>query len=189
MKTKTLIGGVAVIATTAVAMLAIPAIAQSQGPGMMGGPGERPTFEQLDADGDGNVTVAEVKAHAASEFAERDTNGDGILSVEEMTAHVAARAVGRAGLGISRMMDWRDLDGDGGLSQAELGGMNGQRMFLHLDADEDGLISAEEFAEMEGQAGFGRKGRGAFGNHERGGRGFGDHQPGGRGFGPRSQDG
>ena len=74
------------LAATAVAALALGvAQADDRGAGPMGGM-ERPTFGELDSDGDGNITIAEVKARAAARFADNDADGDGKLTVEELTA-------------------------------------------------------------------------------------------------------
>lgn len=46
------------------------------------GPGGREpvSFQELDADGDGQVTQQEMEAHRTARFTEADTNGDGMLS-------------------------------------------------------------------------------------------------------------
>ncbi|MGB5560321.1 MAG: calcium-binding protein [Paracoccaceae bacterium] len=153
------------LAVAAVAGLAFGvANADSRGAGPMGGMGERPTFQELDSDGDGGITIAEVKARSSARFVETDTNADGKLSADELTAAVAARAAERAGAGMARMIEWRDSDGDGMLSEAEMADNAGSRMFMRLDADDDGTISAEEFAAMQER---GRMGR-SDGDHERG---------------------
>lgn len=147
------------LAAAAVAGLAFGvANADSRGAGPMGGMGERPSFTELDADGDGSITIAEVKARSAAHFAESDTNGDGKLSADELTAAVAARAAERAAAGMARMIEWRDTDGDGMLSEAEMSDTAGSRMFARLDANDDGVISAEEFAAMEGRGGRNQRG-------------------------------
>ena len=165
------------LAVAAVAGLALGvANADSRGAGPMGGMGERPSFTELDSDGDGSITIAEVKARSTARFAESDTDGDGKLTAEEMTAAMAARSAERAASRMAQMIEWRDTDGDGALSEAEMPGDSGQRMFMMLDADEDGAISAEEFSAMEER---GRKGRfGGDRQHQRGEH-RGDHQHGG----------
>jgi Ca2+-binding EF-hand superfamily protein len=146
----------------ALALIAVAAMAEGNGRGFKGQGHERPTFEMLDADGDGSVTVGEIKDRAAAEFAAKDGNGDGSLDADELVAAMAENAKKR----FEKMIEWRDTDGDGALSQAELGMGNGARMFERLDADEDGAISAEEFekaAQMRG--GHGGKGKGKNGRH------------------------
>jgi hypothetical protein len=126
-------------------MIAVPVIAQSRDHARMGVPENRPSFEELDTNSDGSVTVAEIKAHMAARFAQQDANGDGVLSSDEMVAAMAAKMAERMAQGVDRMIEWRDTDGDGALSQAEMGGGKGERMFEHADADGDGAISADEF--------------------------------------------
>jgi len=157
MKTKYWVSAVAL--STVAASVLLPAFVSAQGMGRGGfGAGERPGFETLDLDGDGNLTVAEFKEHAQSRFGAADSNGDGLLSAEELTEAAAARAAERAALMIARMIEWRDQDGDGALSPSELTDNNGERMFLRLDADDDGVITAEEFAQAENRGQRGGKG-------------------------------
>ena len=161
-----------------VAGLAIgAAIADSRGAGPMGGRGgmdERPSFTELDTDGDGNVTIAEMRARSAARFAEADTDGDGKLTSEELVAAASARTAERAAARMGRMIEWRDTDGDGMLSLAEMGGDAGPKMFERLDADDDGMISEEEFSAMQerGKMGRGREGHGERDGHGKRGKGM-----------------
>jgi hypothetical protein len=159
--------------TTAVAVLlgagAITAVAHD-GSGR-GGP--KIEFAQLDADGDGKITQAEMDAHKAARFAEADTNGDGALDAEEMMAHAAERMKGRMGDRMGKMIERHDTNGDGKLSMDEMASDRGNRMFERLDEDGDGAISAEEFAEMGEQMGKRRHGWGGMGGH--GGHGHDDN--------------
>jgi len=149
------------------------AIAQGgpMGPGPMGGV----SFEELDANSDGALTLEELQARPAARFAEADTNGDGALSVEEVqAAMMRQRAEGM----IARM----DSNGDGLLQMDEMQPGDGQglsRMFDRVDADSSGDISAEEFAAMQdkmaerGQGGRGGNGEGRGHGGRDGGRGHG----------------
>jgi Ca2+-binding EF-hand superfamily protein len=115
------------------------------GPGGHGFKGERMSFEQLDADGSGEVTQAEMEAAKAARFAAADANGDGVLSAEELAAQASAQITERT----TRMIERFDTDGDGALSQEEMPkprrGGDSAKMFERLDADGSGGISKEEF--------------------------------------------
>lgn len=100
-------------------------------------------FGEIDADGNGQVTQEELKAHASARFAKADTDGDGQLSPEEMAQRGKARRAKRA----QKMMERLDTDGNGKLSQEELmARRDPAKLFQRLDADGNGTLSAEEFA-------------------------------------------
>jgi Ca2+-binding EF-hand superfamily protein len=175
---KTLIAGLALGATTAMLLLPMAAVANGKAPGGAGGRAterDRPGFEALDADGDGTLTVAEMLAFGASKFAQSDSNGDGVISADEYGAAAVARAAARAAERYARMLEWRDLDGDGALSPAEMTDNRGEKLFMRLDGNRDGVVTAEEFAKalergQRGQRGQrGRPGAGPKGDHPRGG--------------------
>ena len=148
-----------IIAATLVAALGSTAIvANAHG---RGGPGFDLT--ELDTNGDGQITQAEVTAFHATRFAETDANGDGEISKDEMLAAMEARFDGempdRAARRLDRMFDRMDADNSGGLSAAEHNMEDRTtRMFEHLDANEDGSISAGELEEAKDRRGKGRKG-------------------------------
>lgn len=161
------------------AALTAPAFAQDadrQGPPRM-------IFEQLDADGNGAVTLEELQAAGANRFAAADTNGDGALSRDELLAQGEARAETR----VDRLLERADADDDGHLTQAEMeeargdrdgdrghgrrggsGGPNPERMFERLDADGDGSVTEAEFD--EGVASFLERMGGRHGGRDGGGR-------------------
>jgi Ca2+-binding EF-hand superfamily protein len=106
--------------------------------------GRGAAFDTLDADNNGQVTEAEMRAAQEARFAAADTNGDGVLSEEEIAARSSQRAAERAKRMISRL----DSNDDGALSQAELNERRDiGRVFARLDANDDGSISEDEFAE------------------------------------------
>lgn len=109
--------------------------------------GSRIDFETLDADGNGEITQAEMTAQAEARFAEADTNGDGNLSVEELTARADAKSAERMQRRIARMIENRDANGDGMLSAEEMrpDEKRAAGRFDKLDADDNGSISKEEF--------------------------------------------
>lgn len=66
------------------------------GPGGPGGPGGRgPSFEEMDADGDGKLSRDETPERLADSFDEIDANADGFIDEEELTAYRAARRAAR----------------------------------------------------------------------------------------------
>lgn len=63
--------------------------ARSEGPAQHGP--KLPQFSAVDADGNGEITLAEINAIAATKFAESDSNNDGFLDAAELTAQFEAR--------------------------------------------------------------------------------------------------
>ena len=123
-------------------------------------------FSELDADGDGLVTQAELDAHREARFADVDTDGDGAISLEEFTEHAAMRSSERAAQMFARL----DADGDGVLSRDVLEARGGRgpgagAMIERLDADGDGAVSEEEFAAMKERFGERRGPRGGHRNN------------------------
>ena len=162
-----------ILVTTIAAGLTLAATAEAR-EGERGARMEMPTFEQLDLNSDGGVTLQEVEAAMATlaqtRFDEADTNGDGGLSVEEMTAKAQADAAERATQRAERRLENADTNGDGLLQADELtaqmeerGGRRGpntERMFERVDADDNGSVSAEEYEEARAKmAERGERGR------------------------------
>lgn len=112
------------------------------GHGGPGGPGMRMSFEEIDTDGNGEISQAEMEAMKGAHFADTDTNGDGVVSLEELTAQAVKQVAAHA----EKMLKMRDANGDGVLSQEELSKPHRMgQMFDRFDADENGSISKEEF--------------------------------------------
>lgn len=135
------------------AMAAGTAHAQSRGHG------QDWSFEALDVDGSGEITVEDLTALREGHFAEIDSDGDGSVSEAEFVAHAQARSAERA----TEMFQRMDVDGDGVLSEDAMqgrmgrGGGMGARMISRFDADNSGGVSAEEFeAAKERFAGRGK---------------------------------
>lgn len=151
MQSKTMI-----LSVLGAAMVASAGFAVAQG---KGGHGERPSFEEVDTNGDGKITRDEMQAHAATRFGEADSDGDGAISRAEMLAKAMARAEKR----VDRMMGRMDADDDGKVSQAEMQQMRDKhmgRMIERMDTDGDGALSKEEFGKGHRKGHHGRHGKG-----------------------------
>jgi Ca2+-binding EF-hand superfamily protein len=117
---------------------------------MMGGRGGRGEglivmFAEIDANGDGSVTVEELEAHRAARFTALDADGNGTVSRQEFIDHAAAQAGERAGT----IFDRFDADGDGTLTRDAIEARRGmgpdtERMFARFDENGDGTVTVEE---------------------------------------------
>ena len=135
------------------------------GRGMMGG---SVSFEQLDADGNGEISKEEFDARYSAWIKAADANGDGMLQKEELEAYIMEQARAMIEKKSESMFNRLDSDGDGTVSDAELQEKMGKsrkddRMFDWLDSDDSGSVSAEEFEsaseKMEGRRDGRKKGR------------------------------
>ncbi len=141
MKTATFISA---IVLSAVAVTGTSALAKG------GKDRKMPTFQELDADNDGQVTQAEIQAHRNARYSAADTDGDGQLSVEEMQAAAQVKANER----VTKMFTEYDANQDGFLSQDELPKpRKGAKMFERIDADGNGSISEQEYADARDKMG------------------------------------
>ncbi|MFD0978316.1 EF-hand domain-containing protein [Tropicimonas aquimaris] len=119
---------------------------------------ERPSFAQIDTDGDGKLTAAEMQAlpaiMAAERFKAADTDGDGKMSKEELAAAITQQRENRDAERAERMISRFDADKDGAVSEQEMLDSMGQgrkaspgeRFIAMADTDKDGAVSEEEFA-------------------------------------------
>lgn len=131
------------------AILAGTVVQAEDGHGHMGHQGERPGFETLDADGDGQVTRDEIAGRMQARFDAADTDGDGKLSRAELSARIEARQAEHRERRLNWMMEHRDADGDGALAMDEMRGGRAGHFFDRMDHDGDGAVSAEEFEKMK----------------------------------------
>lgn len=99
-------------------------------------------FERLDLNSDGKVTREEMTRHRADRLKSADRNDDGLVSKEEFSTAMLARMREH----LERRFAKMDADGDGSLSDAEIGKTGGKRgrHFQRLDADGDGALTLEE---------------------------------------------
>lgn len=141
--------------------------------GGMRGPMEAlPDFATLDTNGDGEISLDEVKAAAEARFAAADTNGDGALSQDELAAQILKRMQEMAANGAARMIENLDKNGDGVLQPDEMQARGGDildRMFARIDTNNDGQISQAEYDAFQ-QRIADRVAQGGEHGHDHGGR-------------------
>lgn len=125
----------------------------------------RQMMKGVDANKDGVITREEVEAAKKARFAEIDADGNGALSMDEMKAHHEAMKAEREAKKAERrekMAERRgkmegkkqsresehfakmDTDGDGAIKFEEFGRHDEEDMFSRLDTDGDGRITEEE---------------------------------------------
>jgi Ca2+-binding EF-hand superfamily protein len=140
------------------ALLATTAVSAAPGgdrAGLRGGP----DFTQLDTDGDGSLTAADLAAAAEDRFARADTDADGRITQDEWQAAAEARAADRDTRRAQAMLERRDANGDGALTLEELtSGDRAARMLSRLDTDGDGAVSQAEFDAAPRRGGHGPRG-------------------------------
>lgn len=131
-------------AATALSLLTVALPAQAFG----GGAGF--DFAAVDADKNGQITQAELDAFQAARAAEVDTDKDGFISAEEMTAQMSARMQDRLGKMARHAIVEQDEDGDGKVSLAEMDAGRGlDKLMTRADANGDGGLSQEEVDGMQ----------------------------------------
>jgi len=173
MKTTTAMIGAALLALTAGAA---NAQTQNQTPRDRGAPVAQADFVQarvarltaMDANGDGQVSVEEMRAahqarraeHLTARFARLDADGDGVLSKAEFEAQPAARARNHARAGRDGARRAGRADHAGPARAGRMTGSEGRRemqpiviadarakaeqRFAAMDADRDGVVTAAE---------------------------------------------
>lgn len=75
-------------------------------------------FDNFDADGDGDVSVEELRAGLGKMMSAMDKDGNGKVSAEELEGYVSAKG-GNVAL-VAQLIKTLDADGDGQVSLAEL---------------------------------------------------------------------
>ena len=137
--------------------VALTAFGQA-GPGR--GHGPQMNLEQVDINGDGNISLDEINADRSARFASADANGDGGLTLDEFTSAREAEREARQAERMTKHFERLDADGDGIVTLAEQDAFAAERtekMFQRVDSNDDGVISE---AERDAAKGFRRGHRG-----------------------------
>jgi Ca2+-binding EF-hand superfamily protein len=145
-----LLAAAALIGTTAATTPEAQARMGGMGQGaQMGGMAGEFDFAEADADKDGKVTEAELRAWRAARTAALDADGDGKISEAELVASSLRAAEARATRRARQMISRLDADGDGALSAAELlaGGQMQGAFFDRIDRDGDGALTEAELTQ------------------------------------------
>jgi calcium-dependent protein kinase len=128
----------------------------------------RTAFELYDLDGDGSITISELKqvfrslgsssAQADRMLEEADTSGDGTISFDEFKK-LSLASYSSSGDALRKVFDYFDADGSGFIDRAELSvmlrklgfGWQGSGIFKAADTDGDGKVSFAEFCALCGE--------------------------------------
>lgn len=119
-------------------LMALPALAQAAPPPADTGARQgraQAAFDRLDANKDGFVDLAEMRASRAALFDRLDTNKDGQLTTEEMRA-------GRPSRGQRAANAQRTISRDEFVARAE-------KSLARRDTDKDGKLSFAEFSQRK----------------------------------------
>tara|TARA_R110000868_G_scaffold99535_6_gene273933 strand:- start:4678 stop:5196 length:519 start_codon:yes stop_codon:yes gene_type:complete len=130
-----------------------PALAQNKATGQKAGesmqsddaPRMSRTFNLLDTNGDGKVSLDEIKAEQARLAGAADVDGDGKLSVDEFRR----RGWWFQKLHTTTLFDLMDANGDQMLSTEEISAPSA-RWFKRYDKDADGGVTAAEVPHFMG---------------------------------------
>ena len=98
-------------------------------------------IKHSDLNKDGMITPAETEAMGAVKFLQLDTDGDGTITEAEMLAAEQAKIARKIAKKFARL----DQNGDGRVERAEFDDHSAAR-FVRLDTNGDGMISGEEIS-------------------------------------------
>jgi hypothetical protein len=108
------------------------------------------SFETIDQNRDGRITLLEMQTISRERFKKADTNNDGQITAEEVLNVMPFFVRGQAREPVVRYLKAQDHNRDGQVSLAEIF-KHAEQRFLRLDSNRDGAISTEEFARQQGK--------------------------------------
>ena len=110
----------------------------------------KPTFSELDMDGDGMITMENLADYQQQVFAEVDADKNGTLSKQEIENVIIAKSKDRFTLMSGRMVSKLDADKDGVVSSTELGNysrwMKNHKDASALDLNSDDQLTVDELS-------------------------------------------
>ena len=131
--------GVALMGLLLATSFALPGLAQ-QRDDREPGENRRQMLDEFDSDSDGAVSNTEFTARTQERFAELDANGDAQVTTAELVAFFDGEQLPMQAL---RRFNNADADGDGTVTQSEFEAASTQ-LFARLDQDADGTVTPDE---------------------------------------------
>ncbi|MEL6921723.1 MAG: acid-shock protein [Pseudomonadota bacterium] len=141
------------LAALATIMLATGGIASADAKDRGRGDGQA-RFERMDADSNGQVTLAEFQSRMLERFADADADGDNIVTRAELEDVISGRRGERMVRGLMGMFD---IDRDDQVTLEELGNRQ-EKLFALADFDDSGFITEEELPMQRFAGGRGWRG-------------------------------